>query len=91
MWRRIDPGTRYFSGLFSPGCGEPVRSLRHRNLEPCTFARSTVLGDRDAGDTKDLAGEEQPGLGTRTEVTEMEPGLYCNPVCRFFKSYDILM
>ena len=42
------------------GISVPVRSLRHGNLEPCTFARNTVLGDRDAGDTKDLAGEEHP-------------------------------
>jgi len=30
---------------------EPVRSFRHRNLEPGAFARYTILGDRDAGGT----------------------------------------
>jgi hypothetical protein len=34
-----NPGTRYFSGLFSPGRGEPVHSFRYGNFEPGTFAR----------------------------------------------------
>jgi hypothetical protein len=46
-----------FFGLFSPGSREPVRSFRHRNLEPGAFARNAVLGDRDAGDRQDLTGK----------------------------------
>ena len=46
-----------FPGLFSLGSREPVRSFRHRNLEPGAFARNAVLGDRDAGDRQDLTGK----------------------------------
>ena len=57
MWLRMDPGAHSFFGLFSPGCGEPVRSIWHRNPEPGAFARNAVLGDRDAGDRQDLMGK----------------------------------
>jgi len=49
----IIPGTPpNLSHLFD----NPVHPLRHGNLEPGAFARSAVLGDRDAGYGQDLTG-----------------------------------
>jgi len=48
------PALVIFSGLFFPSASEPVRILRHHNLEPGAFAWSAVLSDSDTGDGKNL-------------------------------------
>jgi len=49
------PALVIFSGLLFPGASEPVRTLRHSNLEPGAFARSAGLSDRDTGDGENLS------------------------------------
>jgi len=45
------------------------------DLEPCSFSRFTCLADREANDTEDLIGKEQPKTGVHVIFTFEYPFL----------------
>src|SRR5512147_992228 len=57
----------------SPGPAEPVRALRHPDLEPCVPAEGSRLADRAFGDAEDLPGEEEAQTGIVGIATVEDP------------------
>jgi len=47
--------------LFIISTREPVHPLRHRDIEPGSFAQYPVFDDRDAGDRKNFREKKSPG------------------------------